>query len=288
VHDGEGIRTLVFLKGCPLRCLWCSNPESQDPLPQLARNAERCLGVEICDYCAGVCPKGALLRPASGAPQVDRATCSGCLACAGSCPAQALHPYGAERTVRQVLDEVERDSPFYARSGGGVTLSGGEPLMRSRFALALLREAKRRHLDCAVETCGQVPWEVLAEACGLLREVFFDLKMTDPDKHLQQTGVRNGAILANLRRIAEDFPNLALCVRTPVIPDVNDNVEDIGAILDFLAPYPRLRYELLPYHRFGSEKYRLLDRPFPLGEATLDGDRFARLQALVTQRRPGR
>jgi pyruvate formate lyase activating enzyme len=207
------------------------------------------------------------------------------MACAGVCPAQALHPYGSERTARQVVDEVERDGLFYARSGGGMTLSGGEPLMQARFALALLRAARRRHLDCAVETCGQVPWEVLSDACGLVRELFFDVKLADPERHRRHTGVDNAAILANLRRVAEDFPDLSLCVRTPVVPAVNDCVEEIGAILDLLAPYPKVRYELLPYHRLGSQKYRLLDRASPMGEAVLEDARLAELQAIVERRR---
>jgi pyruvate formate lyase activating enzyme len=208
------------------------------------------------------------------------------MACASACPAGALQRHGAEKTVRQVLDEVEKDSVFYARSGGGMTLSGGEPLMQSRFALALLREARMRRMDCAIETSGYAPWKMLSAACALLNEVFFDLKTIDPQKHKKQTGVDNALILANLRRMVEDFPQLDICVRTPVVPTVNDTEEDIGAILDVLAPWPRLRYELLPYHRLGARKYLLLDRPYPMGKAALENARLAKLRALVARRRP--
>jgi pyruvate formate lyase activating enzyme len=286
VHDGAGIRTTVFLKGCPLRCRWCANPESQVLRPELAFNARLCAGVEECASCAPVCPEGALVVSEFGPPSVDREKCSGCMACAEVCPADALHRHGAEKTVRQILDEVERDSVFYARSGGGMTLSGGEPLMQSRFALALLREARRRRMDCAIETSGYAHWSVVAAACALLREVYFDVKMIDPDRHEKQTGVGNAPILENLRRMVEEFPQLDICVRTPIVPTVNDSEEDIGAILDFLAPWPRLKYELLPYHPLGTPKYLLLGRSPPMDEAALPDARLAELRALVARRRP--
>ncbi|PKU24012.1 (2S)-3-sulfopropanediol dehydratase activating enzyme [Telmatospirillum siberiense] len=278
VHDGQGIRTVVFLKGCPLRCRWCSNPESQGPHPELARNAGRCLGVEICDYCKEICANGALGLPEAGAPVVDRGICRDCMACAATCPAQAMQPYGSVRTARQVLDAVEKDSPFYSRSEGGMTLSGGEPLTQPAFALALLREAARRHVDCAMETCGHVSWTALSRACGLLRELFFDLKVMDPVKHKEQTGVDNRLITDNLRRLLTEFPRLAVRVRTPVIPGVNDSRDDIAAILDFIRPFPHVTYELLPYHRLGAQKYAFLDRDFPMGDARLDNRKFEELR----------
>jgi glycyl-radical enzyme activating protein family len=286
VHDGAGIRTIVFLKGCPLRCRWCSNPESQASRPELARNETRCIGTERCDYCLPACSHGALAIPGSGVPEVDREKCVGCMNCAALCPAQAFQAYGTTRTVGGILDAVERDSPFFSRSEGGMTLSGGEPLMQADFALALLRESRRRHIDCALETCGQVPWDVLNQACGLLREIFFDIKTMDPEKHRRHTGADNALILDNLRRILDGFPEIRLCVRTPVVPSFNDTPQDVGLILDFLESYPQVRYELLPYHRLGVQKYRHLDRPFPLGEAVLDNRRMAALQELAAQRRP--
>jgi pyruvate formate lyase activating enzyme len=206
LHDGQGIRTLVFLKECPLRCRWCSNPESQRREPEIARNARRCLGVETCRYCGGVCSESALRLPERGAPEIERDSCTACGSCAAKCPATALHLYGARRSASDILDQVELDSPFYARSGGGMTLSGGEPLAQGDFALALLREAKRRHVDSAVETCGLVPWETLAAAAGLTREMYFDLKVIDPDLHAAWTGRNNRAILRNLEDLLDAFP----------------------------------------------------------------------------------
>lgn len=288
LHDGAGIRSLVFLKGCPLRCRWCSNPESQRGEPEIARNLRRCLGAEVCSYCAGVCSEGALHLPASGPPAIDRNACTACGACAAACPALALRVYGAARSVADVLDEVERDSLFYARSGGGLTLSGGEPLAQGEFALALLREAKRRRIDAAAETCGLIPWKTLAAAAGLLREMYFDLKTADPALHAAWTGRNNRAILANLERLLESFPQLPVTVRTPVIPGFNDSEAEIEAILDILARHPRAAYELLPYHRLGAEKYRFLDRDYAMGEAALPAARFEALAAFAAERRGGR
>jgi pyruvate formate lyase activating enzyme len=284
VHDGGGIRTTVFLKGCPLRCRWCANPESQAFRPELGFNPRLCLGGDQCGRCAETCAENALARQ-DGPPRLDMAACNACMACAQNCPAGALHAQGIEKSVRQILDEVERDSVFYARSGGGMTLSGGEPLMQARFALALLREARRRRMDCALETSGHTPWSVLAAACALLREICFDIKIIDPQKHEAQTGVGNALILENFQRMAEAFPDLEICVRTPVVPGVNDSEDDINAILAFLAPFPWVKYELLPYHRLGAQKYQLLDRPAPMGEAVLDAARFEHLRALVARSR---
>lgn len=289
VHDGEGIRTIVFLKGCPLRCKWCSNPESQRLEPELARNQDRCLGADKCGFCLQACPGKALFVPSGNLPELDINRCDGCMLCAASCPSGALTAYGADRTVDDVLKTVEQDSLFYARSGGGMTLSGGEPFMQADFALALLREARRRHIDAAAECCGHVPWSVLEAACGLLRELLFDVKVLDPEKHRLATGADNALILENLKKVLRAFPKLPVLVRTPVIPGINDNEEDIAAILKFLAPYPQVRYELLAYHRLGTRKYRFLGRECPMGDVTLDNERFQLLTRLVEYaRQPSR
>lgn len=281
VHDGAGIRTLVFLKGCPLTCRWCSNPESQRRVPEIGLNARRCLGVETCDYCADACGEGALRLPERGPPEIDRDACTACGVCAERCPAGALALYGRSRSVGDVIDEVERDSAFYARSDGGMTLSGGEPLAQAGFALALLREARRRRIDTAIETCGAVPWETLAAAAELAREIQFDVKAADPNLHAAWTGSDNRQILANLDRLATAFPDLSLTVRTPVIPGFNDTEAEIGAILALVARHPRAAFELLPYHRLGTEKYRYLDRDYGMAEATLGHGRFEALAAFA-------
>ncbi len=225
LHDGPGIRTVVFLKGCPLRCAWCSNPESQAPQPQLALDRARCLGVDACARCLGRCPRGALGVGADGRIVRDPAACDDCLACAAACPAQALCVYGRRVTVGEVLRRVEEDEVFYARSGGGLTLSGGEPLAQAGFCMALLEEARRRRLGTALETCGHAPWPVLEAAAGLLDGVLYDLKCMDRQRHLRTTGVSNEGILDNLVRLKAAFPRLPLTVRTPVVPGFNDREE---------------------------------------------------------------
>lgn len=285
VHDGAGIRTLVFLKGCPLRCDWCSNPESQAAHPELAFNARRCLGVENCDYCADAYPQDVLRRPQAGPPVVARAALPRDAHRAAACPAQALFTYGERRTVREVLDAVERDTAFFTRSGGGLTLSGGEPLMQGDFALALLRESRRRRIDAGIETCGHVRWAVLRAACALVREVFFDVKSADSRLHKAWTGAGNRLILDNLARMLREFPDLSVTVRTPVVPGFNDSRAAIAAILDILAPFPEARYELLAYHRLGEEKFRFLGREAPMRGRALDAGRFNALRAYAAGRR---
>lgn len=256
LHDGPGIRTVVFLKGCPLRCTWCCNPESQGSAPELAFNPSRCLGPELCGRCVGACPEGALTGVA---PQPGR--CVGCFACVEACPAGARTVYGQHRTVDDVLREVEADDLFYARSGGGLTLSGGEPLAQPDFALALLREAKARRLHTALETCGHVTWKTLEAASRHLDVLLFDLKHADPVAHARHTGASNERILKNLARVRDTFPALALHVRTPVIPGVNDDEATLDAIRALVPE--GATWERLPYHRMGQPKYGYLGRPVP-------------------------
>ncbi len=286
VHDGPGIRTVVFLKGCPLRCDWCSNPESQAARIQLAYNTGRCLGLAQCVRCVEMCLSGAISRGEDDRITIDRALCAECTRdCTSVCPSNALITYGVRRTVQEVLRTVEQDSLFYARSGGGMTLSGGEPLMQGDFALALLREARRRRIGTAVETCGHVQWETLDEACRMARTLLFDLKHVDPARHEAGTGVPNTLILENFLRVMEHHPKLHVMVRTPVIPGFNDDEAAISAILDVLAPYPHVEYSLLPYHRLGTQKYHFLGRETPMGEVKLDEARMSGLLRLVAARR---
>jgi len=207
------------------------------------------------------------------------------LDCAAACPAKSLIVYGQKQSVEEILDRVEQDSIFYARSGGGVTLSGGEPLQQPEFAMALLREAKRRRITTAMETCGHTSWEVLAEAAGLLRSVLFDIKHMDNAKHKQATGIGNERILANLKRLLNEFPKLPVLVRTPVLPGFNDTDEDAANIGAFLAGHGNLSYEALPYHRLGTQKYDFLGLEYPLGSASLPSGAADRFQKIVEERR---
>ena len=224
VHDGPGIRTIVFLKGCPLSCKWCSNPESQASHPQVAYNKGRCIG---CHRCIKACEHDAITVNEDGTLSLDRGKCDVCktLDCAHACPAQGMIIYGENKTVDQILKEVEKDALFYARSGGGMTLSGGEPLMHADIALPLLREARHRRIKTAIETCGCIPWDTLKEAAPYLNYVLFDVKQMDSEKHREGVGVGNELILSNLKKLLTEFPNLHVQVRTPIIPGFNDNDE---------------------------------------------------------------
>lgn len=288
VHDGPGIRTIIFLKGCSLRCDWCSNPESQKGNAQLAYNPAKCLGVDECQRCQGICPQDALSVGPDGKMLWAAEACDDCLICAEACPTHALNVYGYEVTVDQALRRVEEDEAFYARSGGGVTLSGGEPLFQSEFAIALLAEAKRRRIDTCIETCGNVPWEVLKDAAQYLDCVYFDLKSMDPKTHQQGTGASNQLILSNLTKLKAEFPDLRVVVRTPVVPGFNDSQEAIGDIVDFIKDLPGIEYELLAYHRMGTPKYGYLGRDYPLDDAqTITEERINQLRAFAADRLAG-
>ncbi|MDR3362950.1 MAG: glycyl-radical enzyme activating protein [Desulfovibrio sp.] len=282
VHDGPGIRTIVFLKGCALSCRWCSNPESQKNRPELAYNAGRCLGLDKCARCLEVCARGGLTRSDDGMPSIDRTHCEDCrMPCASACPAQGIIVYGQKRAVDDVLNVVEQDAAFYTRSSGGLTLSGGEPLFQGDFALALLREARQRRIKTAIETCGMAPEDIVRQAAPLLNYALFDIKHADSAVHEAHTGAPNARILANFRVLAEEFPDLPILARTPVVPGFNDTEEAIAAIAAFLAPYAHVRYELLAYHRLGTQKYHFLNRTPPMGEATLANGRISRLQSVA-------
>lgn len=280
VHDGEGIRTLVFLKGCPLHCLWCSNPESQNVKPEHAFNPSRCLSAQVCGRCLKVCPSGAL-GLVEGIILHDRSRCTECMACVHACPSGAQSIYGESMSVEQVLNKVEEDGVFYHRSGGGMTLSGGEALTQHEFAHALLREGKRHHINTTIETCGCYPYGHLYEACKHLDKLIFDIKSLNPLKHKEFTGVDNALILKNFTAICEDFPYLPMLVRTPVVPGFNDSDDDILAIREFIPRRPNIEYELLTYHRMGQPKYSYLGRRYELDDVKADEARMERLRELA-------
>jgi pyruvate formate lyase activating enzyme len=286
VHDGPGIRTIAFLKGCPLRCRWCSNPESQNPKPELAYNRERCLTFDNCIRCLEVCTVGAIQKADDNRPRIDWNLCTQCLLCADVCPSKALSVYGYEVTVAQVIDEVEREGVFYARSGGGLTLSGGEPLFQPEFAIALLTEARRRRINTSLETCGYCRTEDLLSAAPHLNTLIYDLKIMDDPLHRKFTGLSNTLILDNLKRVRQGFPDLQILVRTPVIPAVNDNEEAIAAIVDFIADMANVSYEMLAFHRMGKPKYEYLGRTFEIYEERLKDGKMAQLKKMVRHRHP--
>ncbi|MBW2628850.1 MAG: glycyl-radical enzyme activating protein [Deltaproteobacteria bacterium] len=264
LHDGPGIRTIVFLKGCPLACIWCSNPEGQSTAPELIYTSERCIGTEECDRCGVVCLERALTEDDEGKMCIDRSICDGCCDCAVVCPSRALEESGEWVGVDDVVRVVEEDDAFYARSGGGLTVSGGEPLAQGAFVQALLGAARSRGIDTAIETSGLCNWKTMRDVAPLTDRIFFDIKCLDPEKHERVTGVSNRKILQNFQRLRAEFPQVDVVVRTPVIPGVNDSEDDIRAIAEFVNDAGGASaYELLPYHAFGEAKYTKLGKHYP-------------------------
>ena len=257
VHDGPGIRTTVFLKGCNLRCFWCHNPEDMNPYPEIQFFAERCI---FCNACVETCTHGAHVINGSG-HEYNRDLCEVCGECVQTCFAKGLIQVGTWMDVEQVVGEVLADAPFYKTSGGGVTLSGGEPLLQIDFVQAVFESCRRQGVHTAVETAANLPWSRIESVLPLLDLVMMDIKMMDSDKHQRTTGVPNTRILENAARLGQG--SIPLIVRTPIIPGVNDTAEDVAAIAEFAAGLPRLEYyELLPYHPMAASKYRSLDQDY--------------------------
>lgn len=282
VHDGPGIRTLVFFKGCPLKCRWCSNPESQSPVPEFAWNSTRCLH---CGECVNRCSSGALSMNDQGSPVVDRNVCRPTARCVCElcCPGGAIKIYGQKKSTDQILRVCQQDEMFYSRSGGGLTIGGGEPMFQPEAAIELLSAAKGRRIHTAMETCGHVRREDLLEACRYLDCLYFDIKSMDDEKHLAQTGVRTALIHANLEAVRQHYPDLAIRVRTPVIPGFNDTEDDIRAITRYVRRLGVPAYELLPYHRYGEQKYLMLGRNVAMGQENLDSAHFEQLRRVMEE-----
>ena len=290
-HDGPGIRTNVFLKGCSLRCKWCSNPESIHPKPELAYNPGKCIGEKQCGFCLkDVCPESAIFVIGTGDRADDKVRinwdlCTNCGKCVDLCPANALYLFGQEMTVEQVLNEVEQDASFYRESGGGITLSGGECTLQPEFSAALLAEAHHRGINTAIETAGNVAWDSFRRVVEHADTVLHDHKLSDPARHKQWVGVDNVRIKANYQHAYETFPDKAFIARTPVIPGVNDDEEHIRAVLAFIRPYRNvIDYELLPYHRFGEGKYGFLGRVYEMMDFTSPSpENLKRLQTAIDE-----
>ena len=265
IHDGAGIRTLVFLKGCPLRCLWCCNPESQKSEPELGFIESRCVGDRACAApCLYACPVKAIRLNGYGKPVIDRTTCDACGRCTAACGKDALKVVGREMTVDEVMAEVEKDRAFYRRSGGGITVGGGEPLAQYRFAADLLEAAQEAYLHTALETCGHAPWSHLEAVLKHVDLLQFDLKHMDPAKHQELTGQSNELILGNLKRVLSVKTSQDVIIRIPVVPGCNDSAESVGETARFVAGLGFSQAELIPYHRLGVSKYPQYGMVYPL------------------------
>lgn len=258
-HDGPGTRTVIFLKGCPLRCLWCSNPESQSPDPEILFDAKKCIG---CGRCTESCPASIPL----GAQGVAEG-CTLCGACIAACPAQALEPAGREYTVEELVAEAVKDELYY-REGGGVTISGGEPLLYPGFVCALAKALRRQGDHVALETTGFADWKTADRVFAEVDLVLYDIKHIDDEKHRLYTGVSNDRILENARRALER--GYALQIRVPLLGGLNDDLKTIRKLAAFCVGAGVGEVEFLPYHNFGQSKYEMLRRQYNCEAATPD------------------
>ena len=253
IHDGPGIRTTVFLKGCPLECFWCQNPESQKGKAEIFIYKDKCT---LCGQCVSVCQTGASVL-SDKSSSIDRSECIGCGNCVEACPNEARSLVGKYMTVDEVMREVLKDKKFYENSGGGITLSGGEPTTQSEFALAILRSCKTGGLHTVLDTCGYASWSIVEELLEYTDLVLYDIKCLDAEKHHKATGKSNDIIFENAKRIAEYKP---MIVRVPMIPDFNDSIEEVTKIAHFVEEeLGSVDIDLLSYNKWGESKYKRLD-----------------------------
>lgn len=272
INDGPGIRTNVFIMGCPLKCPWCHNPECVHASVNIYWKRTLC---KQCGLCLSACPRDAIHPPIpvdeamkddSTYHKIDRTKCDMCMKCVEVCPDGALSKVGDTLSIKEVLDEVVRDKPFYINSGGGMTVTGGEPTTQPKYLLELLAKAKELDLHTCLDTSGHCPWEVLESTLNYVDMYLYDLKHMDSREHQKMTEVGNELILENLQRLAE--ANKALRIRVPVIPGFNDFLKTMMDMAEFLVklPNPVQGIDLLPFHNWCQDKYRWLGLDWPMSD----------------------
>ncbi|MBQ7319088.1 MAG: glycyl-radical enzyme activating protein [Clostridia bacterium] len=275
IHDGPGIRTTVFFSGCPLRCLWCHNPESQSTLPQIACFANRCTR---CGICIEACPEGAL-HMEEGRVMLDRRLCTACGTCVDACPVGARERYGEGYSPEELAARLLRDLPYYKKSGGGVTLSGGEPLLHTAFVLRLAELLHDAGIHVAVESCAYADYERSIEPLLSCVDLWMvDIKAMDDDRHRAVTGVPLQPILENISRMSR--AGACMLIRVPVVVGVNDDEPTMRALADFLKTKTEIRtVELLKMHKLAAHKYEALDRPYPISDTPVPSEERMQLLA---------
>lgn len=260
IHDGEGMRTLVFMKGCPLTCIWCSNPESQSPGASVLDVRSNCIQ---CGKCVEKCPIHAI---DSETFEIDRSICDNCGLCCETCYANAKKIVGKWMTVKELIKVVEKDRIFYRNSGGGLTIGGGEPLTQPEFVEEVFHRCKKLHIHTAIETCGYAPWETVKNIFSYVDQVLYDIKHMDSKKHRELTGVGNERILDNAEKIVA--LNKDVTFRIPLIPGYNDSEENIRNTGEFIKEISRdnksVKVEILPFHNFGADKYEWIGKTYKL------------------------
>ncbi|MHA2269884.1 MAG: glycyl-radical enzyme activating protein [Promethearchaeota archaeon] len=278
IHDGPGIRTLVYMKGCPLKCLWCSSPHTQKPKIEIMQNEIDC---RKCGKCVEVCPVHVISISEDNEIIINRELCTLCGQCVETCPNQALKLLGYYLTPEELFQEVNKDSPFYRRSKGGVTVGGGEPTMQLDFVTAFLKRCKQVYIHTAIETCGYVKWENMENLLRYIDLVYIDIKHMDTTIHKELTGVSNELILENAKKISEIKP---MIIRIPVIPNFNDSDDNIIATAKFAHELGEnlKRIDLLPYHKFGTQTYSRIGMKYKLTDVEPPSeDHMIKLKELV-------
>lgn len=282
IYDGPGVRTLVFFKGCPLRCKWCANPEGLERKYQVMFKRNSCLD---CGACVPVCPVGIHTMTKDFKHVLDRSIdCLGCRKCEDICTQSALSIVGQVKTVSELMDIIEEDRMFYEMSGGGVTLGGGEVTAQSEFAVNLLMACKQQGINTAIETCGYAKREAILQMAEFTDLFLFDIKHIDPERHYQLTGVRNERILENLKELLHHRYNVK--VRMPLLKGINDRQEEIDGVIKFLTPFRDDKnfkgIDLLPYHKLGVNKYNQLDKEYGIqGDPSLSSHDLDRIESWI-------